>query len=259
MDSIDDGTGAWHHEEPRSVGEDPTLPDDDQVAPQEGLFEIPQGARRTKARVVLLTGPSGSGKTLLARRVGLPVLNLDDFYFDHDHPGLPRRHGIVDWDSSETWNRAAALDAIVRLARTGTTPVPIYDIPTSRRTGSTSLSLGDHPIFIAEGIFAAELVAACKSEDVLADAICIVRPRAATFFFRLSRDLGESRKPPLTLIRRGLSHAKEEPEKVRALVELGCQPLSFSAAEAVIGAHVRQALLVRQSQGKLGEPGEREA
>lgn len=220
------------------------------AAPQEGLFEIPEGARRARARVVLLTGPSGSGKTLLARRVGLPVLNLDDFYFDHDHPDLPRRHGIVDWDSSETWNKAAALDAIVRLARTGHTEVPIYDIPTSSRTGTTSLSLGDHPIFIAEGIFAAELVADCKAEDVLADAICIVRPRPATFFFRLSRDLGEARKPPLTLIRRGLAHAREEPAKIRNLVALGCQPLSFSAAEAVIRAHVRQALLVRaQRQG----------
>ncbi|MDO5494740.1 MAG: ATP-binding protein [bacterium] len=222
-------------------------PSREPIAPQAGLFDIPQGARQARARVVLLTGPSGSGKTWLARRVGLPVLNLDDFYFDHDHPGLPHRHGIVDWDSPETWNSAAALDAIVSLARTGSTDVPIYDIPTSSRTGATRLDLADAPIFIAEGIFAAELVKQAKAEDVMADAICIVRPRAATFFFRLSRDLGEARKPPLTLIRRGLSHAREEPKKIAHDLALGCQPLTFSEAEQVVRAHVRQALLVRDS------------
>ncbi|HHW84192.1 MAG TPA: ATP-binding protein [Actinomycetales bacterium] len=215
------------------------------MAPQAGLFEIPKGARQTRARVVLLTGPSGSGKTWLARRVGLPVLNLDDFYFDHDHPGLPHRHGIVDWDSPETWNSAAAMDAIVTLARTGATDVPIYDIPTSSRTGTTRLDLADSPIFVAEGIFAAELVEEARAEDVMADAICIVRPRATTFFYRLSRDLGEARKPPLTLIRRGLAHAREEPKKIAHDVELGCQPLTFSEAEQVVRAHLRQALLVR--------------
>nr|NLD41332.1 ATP-binding protein [Actinomycetales bacterium] len=217
------------------------------MAPQAGLFDIPRGERRTRARVVLLTGPSGSGKTWLARRVGLPVLNLDDFYFDHDHPSLPKRHGIVDWDSPSTWNSAAALDAIVTLARTGSTDVPIYDIPTSARTGSTRLDLADSPIFIAEGIFAAELVEQATAEDVMADAICIVRPRAATFFFRLSRDLGEARKPPLTLVRRGLAHAREEPLKIARDVALGCQPLSFGEAEQVVRAHLRQALLVRQA------------
>src|SRR5699024_11958575 len=62
-------------------------------------------------RIVLLTGASGSGNTSLVRRLGIPTITLDDFYFDHDEPGLPERFGIVDWDDPATWNRRAAVEA----------------------------------------------------------------------------------------------------------------------------------------------------
>jgi len=222
---------------------------DETVPPQDGLFALPTGFRRPLARVVLLTGPSGSGKTSLTRRLGLPVVTLDDFYHDEDHDGLPRRFGIVDWDSPASWDQAAALDALVTLCRTGRCEIPIYDIPSNRRTGTRPLDLQGTPIVIAEGIFAAEIVDECRAEDILADAICLVRPRAQTFFFRLARDLGEARKPPGTLVRRGLALARTEAAMIDRLVGLGCQPLGVSEAEEVVKAHVRHALLARRSRG----------
>ena len=55
------------------------------------LFDLPPGSREVPTRIVLLTGASGSGKTSLTRRLGLPVVALDDFYLDHAHPDLPQR------------------------------------------------------------------------------------------------------------------------------------------------------------------------
>jgi uridine kinase len=92
------------------------------------------------ARVVLLAGASGSGKTSLCRRVGVPVLALDDFYRDGDDPDLPRRFGIVDWDHVASWDPRAATAAIERLCAGRVVDVPVYDIPTSRRTGTARLT-----------------------------------------------------------------------------------------------------------------------
>lgn len=200
------------------------------------LFDLPPGARELPTRVVLLTGASGSGKTSLTRRLGLPVVALDDFYLDHDHPGLPRRFGIVDWDDPRSWDAEGAVAALVQLARTGHADVPVYDIPTSRRTGTTHLDVTGSRVVLAEGIFAAEIVAACRAEDVLADAICLRRNRLVTFWFRLLRDLAEMRKPPVTLVRRGWALLRAEPGFVRHWTSLGCRALSPGQAEKEIRA-----------------------
>lgn len=201
---------------------------------QPGLFDIPRGARRAPVRIVLLTGPSGSGKTSLTRRVGLPVVALDDFYRDGDHPDLPRRYGIVDWDDPRSWDHDAAMAALLEIARTGRAEVPVYDIPTNRRTTTRQFDAGGSPIVLAEGIFAAELIADLRDEDVLADALLLWRPRAQTFWFRLLRDLGEARKPPLTLVRRGLSQARSEPAMVAALERRGARRMRVAEAESYI-------------------------
>lgn len=200
----------------------------------EGLFELPSGARRPTARIVLITGPSGAGKTRLSRRLGLPVVSLDDFYLDGDHPDLPRRFGIVDWDDPRSWDAAGAMTALLDLARTGRAEVPVYDIPTNRRTTTTLLETGGAPLVLAEGIFAAELVGPCREEEILADALCIWRPRAQTFFFRLMRDLGEARKPPATLVRRGLHHFRREPRMIAELTAKGARKVRVEEAEARI-------------------------
>jgi uridine kinase len=196
------------------------------------------------ARVVLLAGPSGSGKTSLTRRVGLPTLALDDFYRDADDvrtdPPLPRRFGIVDWDDPASWHATAALATVERLCREGAADVPVYDIPTSRRTGTVRLDLGQCPVFVAEGIFAAELVPRLRAlpdgDALLADAICLTMPAAVTFGRRLLRDLAEMRKPPLTLVRRGIALARSERALVDRWTALGCRPCSIPQAEAEIRA-----------------------
>lgn len=200
----------------------------------EGLFELPPGSRRVAHRIVLLAGASGSGKSSLVRRIGVPTVALDDFYRDIDHPGMPQRFGSVDWDSPLSWDHAGARDALLALCRDGAAELPVYDIPTSRRTGETRLVLDDDPIVVAEGIFAAELVTDLRREGVLADAICLVRPRVATFWSRLLRDFGEGRKPPVTLLRRGTALLRTEPELVRRWTSKGCRPLSPADAEASI-------------------------
>jgi uridine kinase len=208
---------------------------------QPGLFDRPAPrAVRPRARVVLLCGPSGSGKTSLTRRLGLPVLQLDDFYRDADDTGtdppMPHRFGIVDWDDPDSWDGRAALQTLVRLCVDTVADVPVYDIPTSRRTGTARLDLAGAPVVLAEGIFAAHLVASCREAGVLADALCLRMSPAVTFWRRLARDLSESRKPPLTLARRGLALMRDEPALVEQWVALGCRPVSVAEAEAAVRA-----------------------
>jgi len=192
--------------------------------------------------VVLLAGASGSGKTSLTRRVGLPVLALDDFYRDADDvrtgPPLPRRFGIVDWDDPASWDTGAAAATVAQLCREGAADVPGYDIPTSRRTGRHRLDLGGAPVFVAEGVFAAELVAPLRAlpdgDRLLADALCLTLHPAVTFGRRLLRDLAEMRKPPLTLVRRGFALARAERGLVERWTRLGCPPCSIPDAEAAL-------------------------
>lgn len=193
------------------------------------------------ARVVLLTGPSGSGKSHLARASGLPVLALDDFYRDGDDPELPMSAdlGIVDWDDPRSWDDASALAVVLDLCRTGSAQVPTYSIAESRRSGSHRVELRGVQTFVAEGIFAAEIVSRCREQGVLLDAVTVCRAPWKNFVRRLARDLREHRKPPLTLLRRGrvLMHTE------RALVvrheRLGCRACNAEETAQMLGALVR--------------------
>lgn len=179
---------------------------------------------------MILAGPSGSGKSHLAERLGWTVLRLDDFYHPIDHPDLPRSTlGIADWDDAKSWDLDAAMRAIVELCRAGRTQVPVYDISVSRPTGTHEVVLtGDR--FIAEGLFATEIIAACRDAGVLDSAICLTRPRPVVFALRLVRDLRESRKPPLTLVRRGWRLMRDQPRVIASAVAAGCTPMHPRAA-----------------------------
>ncbi|MEU3348550.1 uridine kinase [Streptomyces sp. NPDC006700] len=175
------------------------------------------------ARVVLLCGPSGSGKSLVAARAGLPVLRLDDFYKEAGDPTLPLVAGSsdIDWDHPGSWDADVAVAAISRLCATGSTSVPVYDISLSARTGETTLHIGRTPLFIAEGIFAAEIVERCRELGVLADALCLNRGPVTTFRRRFARDLKEGRKSVPFLLRRGWRLMRAERSIVARQVTLG--------------------------------------
>ncbi|MER7932702.1 MULTISPECIES: uridine kinase [unclassified Streptomyces] len=178
------------------------------------------------ARVVLLCGPSGSGKSLVAARSGLPVLRLDDFYKEGDDPTLPlvAESSDIDWDHPESWDAEIAVEAIARLCATGSTPVPVYDISLSARTGEEPLHIGRTPLFIAEGIFAAEIVERCRELGLLADALCLSRGPVRTFRRRFLRDLREGRKSVPFLLRRGWRLMRAERAIVARQVSLGAHP-----------------------------------
>jgi len=184
-----------------------------------------------RAKVIVLAGPSGSGKSRLCERLGLPFVNLDDFYKDGSDPSLPRRslgagQEIVDWDDPASWSEQDACDALERLCRDGRADVPVYDIACDGRVGHRLLDLAGAPYFVAEGVFAQEAVTACRERGILATAVCVRNHRLVTFWRRLTRDLRERRKPPHVLLRRGLLLMLAEPRVVAHAERLGCRPMS---------------------------------
>ncbi|MFF2081678.1 ATP-binding protein [Kitasatospora sp. NPDC058162] len=189
------------------------------------------------ARVILLSGPSGSGKSSLAERSGLPVLQLDDFYKDGDDPTLPRLpDGAVDWDSPLAWHRDQAVAAIRALYEHGRTEVPVYSIPDNGRISTRALDLDGATAFIAEGIFAAEIVAECAAEGLLGDALCLRNGALTTAWRRLRRDVREGRKSLPVLLRRGFRLMRAERAIVGRQVELGSHPCAGAEAERRVRA-----------------------
>ena len=199
-----------------------------------------------RARVIVLAGPSGAGKSRLAERLGLPVLRLDDFYKNGGDPTLPRiaagaNAGLVDWDHPDSWLPDDALAAIERLCRDGRAEVPVYEIAQDGRCGSQVLDLGGSRLFLAEGIFAQEIVPACRDRGHLAAAYCVRQHRLVTFWRRLTRDLREHRKPPLVLLRRGWLLMRAEPDVVAHAVSCGCAAMTPDEAYARLSALVTRA------------------
>lgn len=192
------------------------------------------------ARVVLLSGPSGAGKSRLARRLheahGWPVVRLDDFYKDGDDPTLPMSTlGIPDWDDVRSFRLDAAVEALDTLCRTGTVAVPTYDIATSRATGTTEVRTGGAPCVVAEGIFAADVIAPLRERGLLHAAYCVRQGAWVTFARRLARDLSERRKPPWVLLRRGLRLRAAERGIVAEQARLGARPASPREVERALG------------------------
>ena len=196
-----------------------------------------------QARVIVLAGPSGAGKSRLAARLGLPVLRLDDFYKSGGDPTLPRittgaNAGLVDWDHPDSWLPDDAMAAIERLCAEGRAEVPVYDIAQDGRFGSQVLDLDGRRLFLAEGIFAQEVVPRCRAHGLLAAASCVRQHPVVTFWRRLTRDLRERRKPPLVLLRRGLALMRDQKRVVSHAVALGCEPVSPDDAYAAVSTLV---------------------
>lgn len=154
------------------------------------------------------------------------MLRLDDFYKEGDDPTLPLVPGStdIDWDSAQSWDADAAVAAITELCRTGRTRVPVYDIATSSRVDHEALHIDRTPLFVAEGIFAADIVERCQELGVLADALCLRGRPTTTFRRRLLRDLREGRKSVPFLLRRGWRLMRAERRIVARQAALGAHP-----------------------------------
>jgi uridine kinase len=164
------------------------------------------------------------------------VLSLDDFYRDGDDPALPRLPGlgIVDWDDPRAWDADAAVAALQHICARGWADTPVYDISHDRATSSQRFDMGAAGAFVAEGIFAAEIVAACRECGILADAIVVRRAPWKNFLRRLARDLAERRKPPMTLVRRGWTLMRTEPDVIARQVALGARPCNAAETASLL-------------------------
>lgn len=194
-------------------------------------------------RVVIVAGPSGAGKSRLAAHLqgqhGWPIVRLDHFYRDGDDPSLPILPiGVPDWDNPLSWHSDDAVRALVALCQNGVVELPTYDISSSRAVGHSAVTAEPGELIVAEGIFAAEIIAALAEADILAAAYCVHSGRWLTFWRRLVRDLAERRKPPWVLWRRGLRLCRLEPEIVSRHVNLGAQPVSATQAMTAVAALV---------------------
>jgi uridine kinase len=163
----------------------------------------------------------------LAANSGLPVLRLDDYYRSGDDPALPgiphgANAGLVDWDDPRSWHHDEAVRAICELATTGRTVAPVYDIASNGPSGTHVVDLEGRRLFVAEGIFAQEVVRACREHGVLAAALCLRQHPLVTFWRRLTRDLREHRKPPLVLLRRGWALMRAQRRVIADAEALGC-------------------------------------
>lgn len=183
--------------------------------------------------VVIVAGPSGVGKSHLGQVLGWSVLRLDDFYREGHDPDLPRSSlGIPDWDHPGSWDPVAAVGAIAELCASGEADVPVYDLASSARTGTQHLVVGDQ--FIAEGLFAPQVVSACREAGLLDAAICLRRHRLVTFALRLARDLREGRKSPWVLVRRGWRLKNDDDRVVAQAVAAGCEPMTPRQARRLL-------------------------
>lgn len=162
------------------------------------------------------------------------MLRLDDFYREHNDPGMPQSSlGIIDWDDPASWDHDMATVAITALFRSGVAEVPVYDIGRSERVGVHSLA-APHGRFIAEGLFATEIIEECRKAGILDAAICVRHHRFLTFLLRLGRDLREGRKAPWVLVRRGWRLMRAEPAIVADAIAHGCKPMTPRLAETYL-------------------------
>lgn len=164
---------------------------------------------------------------------------LDDFYRDHTDPDNPRTpDGRVDWEDVRSWDIDAAVAALTDLCRHDEVTIPLYSLAESRRVDTQTIGRNGSPIVLAEGIFAADLVAPLRDAGLLADALLVDENRWLTFLRRLVRDLREGRKSPVYLVRQGWAKTRSHRAVVTRLSDLGARRVDKAEARRVLGGCV---------------------
>lgn len=145
----------------------------------------------------------------------------------------------MDWDDVGSWDLDLALRALVQLTEEGRAEVPVYALAENARTGSRHLDLADSAAFIAEGVFAPDMIEPCRRAGLRVEALYLDRSRHLSLVLRLVRDLRERRKTPWVLVRRGLALWRDEPMVRRRALALGCRPVTFKDARELCAGHVQ--------------------
>ena len=140
-------------------------------------------------------------------------------------------HGFVR-NEGDAWT--LALDALERFCCDEDVVVPDYSFSANRSVGTKRISRDGQRVVVAEGIFAAELIAPLRAEGLLADALLVRQNRWVTFARRLVRDLRESRKSRWYLVTQGWAKAKAEPAIVAAQRAKGARPVSKPQARTIL-------------------------
>lgn len=202
----------------------------------DSVFDSPQCSSFSPAprRIILLAGPTASGTQKLSARSGLPTVPLDHFYLDPDHPGLPRRDGVVDWEDPRSWDADAALVALTSLAYRGEAEIPSSSTPRSQREERHTREVGDAPVILAEGVFAAELIAPLTAAGLLAGALVLHRPAPLALFLRLARGIREARTPVSRLIRHGSFRPQRDRDDLPRRHDAGLRPCGRRQAARLI-------------------------
>lgn len=192
--------------------------------------------------LILLGGASGAGKSYLAARYGRPHVELDNFYRElAEHTaGTPlplTPYDEVDWDHPGTWNRDAAVEALVGLLGRGRTEVPDYSIASSSHSGYRTVSLAEGPV-VAEGVFVDEVAGPLRARGVAADAVYIDVHPLTTAVRRFVRDVRERRKPVPFLLRRGWALFRADSANRRRYLAAGFRPLAKRRVRALLAGPV---------------------
>ena len=117
-------------------------------------------------RLVTISGGTCSGKTTFAAKmlaildkigVSTAIVPLDSYYRDRNDPAFPRHGSGHIYDVPEAYERNRFASDVSTLMSESPIYMPIYDMASNRRLGSTK-KVWPKNIIIAEGIFAASFL-----------------------------------------------------------------------------------------------------
>jgi len=110
--------------------------------------------RQKKLPIILVCGGSCSGKTIFAHFFNHAfVLSMDHFYFGKKQM-KKEKDGSYNFDAPWSVDIKGCTEAALSLSQWKTTTIPIYDMKTSDRTGTQTLTIPkDTKFLVVEGIF----------------------------------------------------------------------------------------------------------